>query len=160
MSIVSKIQALLSAANTKTGQSDTDLTSAVQHLCDGYGSGGGSTTGSIDTTNIEKGTFGIGNVGSDNAKIFTVQTTKKCSNIVVVPTLTMSGMGNIMCLIYTDNLKICPYFWSNVMYFAKIDNPTNRGIEVSFEDTSITFGYYGTGNIYFPVNNAVAWIAW
>ena len=40
MSLVSKIQALISAANAKTGQSDADLTSAVQRLCDGFGSGG------------------------------------------------------------------------------------------------------------------------
>ena len=40
MSLVSKIQALISAANAKTGQSDADLTSAVQRLCDGFGAGG------------------------------------------------------------------------------------------------------------------------
>lgn len=40
MSVKSKIQALLSAINTKTGHSDSDLTEAVQTLCDGYGQGG------------------------------------------------------------------------------------------------------------------------
>ena len=37
MSLKSKIQALITAANAKTGKSDTDLTTAVQSLIDGYG---------------------------------------------------------------------------------------------------------------------------
>jgi len=40
MSIKSKIQSLITAANTKTGESDTTLTDAVQTLVDGYGQGG------------------------------------------------------------------------------------------------------------------------
>ena len=43
MSILSKLQALLTAANTKTGESDTTLTDAIQTLVDGYGQGGGAT---------------------------------------------------------------------------------------------------------------------
>ena len=43
MSIYSKLSALLTAANTKTGESDTTLTDAVQTLIDGYGQGGGSS---------------------------------------------------------------------------------------------------------------------
>ena len=39
MSILSKLQSLLSAANETTGESDTDLTSAMQNLIDGYGGG-------------------------------------------------------------------------------------------------------------------------
>lgn len=45
MSIYSKLSALLTAANTKTGESDTTLTDAVQTLIDGYGQGGGGSTG-------------------------------------------------------------------------------------------------------------------
>ena len=37
MSAKSKIQALITAANAKTGKSDTDLTAAVQSLINGYG---------------------------------------------------------------------------------------------------------------------------
>ena len=43
MTIFQKIQSLLTAANTKTGESDTTLTDAVQTLIDGYGQGGGSS---------------------------------------------------------------------------------------------------------------------
>jgi len=41
MSLISKIQSLISSANSVTGESRTDLTSAVQDLKDGYGGGGG-----------------------------------------------------------------------------------------------------------------------
>lgn len=44
MTILQKIQSLLTAANTKTGESDTTLTDAVQTLIDGYGQGGGGET--------------------------------------------------------------------------------------------------------------------
>lgn len=39
MSVESKINSLITAANTKTGKTDADLTSAVQSLVDGYGGG-------------------------------------------------------------------------------------------------------------------------
>ena len=54
MSIYSKLSALLSAANTKTGESDTTLTDAIQTLIDGYGGGGGGGTGASE---IASGTF-------------------------------------------------------------------------------------------------------
>lgn len=44
MSIKSKIQALIAAANATTGESDATLTDAVQTLVDGYGQGGASET--------------------------------------------------------------------------------------------------------------------
>lgn len=54
MTILQKIQSLLAAANTKTGESDTTLTDAVQTLINGYGQGGGSgyakKTGSFTLT--------------------------------------------------------------------------------------------------------------
>ena len=49
MSIYSKLSALLTAANTKTGESDTTLTDAVQTLIDGYGGGGGGGSGLVKT---------------------------------------------------------------------------------------------------------------
>lgn len=54
MSIYSKLSALLTAANTKTGESDTTLTDAVQTLIDGYGGGGGGGAGASE---IASGTF-------------------------------------------------------------------------------------------------------
>ena len=52
MSILSKLQALLTAANTKTGESDTTLTDAMQTLVDGYGQGGGGESIGVETTTI------------------------------------------------------------------------------------------------------------
>ena len=47
MSILSKIQALITAANATTGESDTTLTDAIQTLVDGYGQGGASISDGI-----------------------------------------------------------------------------------------------------------------
>lgn len=49
MSLKSKIQALITAANAKTGETDATLTDAVQSLVDGYG-GGITPTGNINIT--------------------------------------------------------------------------------------------------------------
>lgn len=43
-----KLQALLAASNTTTGETDTTLTDAVQRLVDGYGGGGGEVYYSSD----------------------------------------------------------------------------------------------------------------
>lgn len=50
MSILSKIQSLITAANNTTGESDATLTDAVQTLVDGYGQGGGVTTQPLSVT--------------------------------------------------------------------------------------------------------------
>ena len=42
--VYGKLNNLLTAANAKTGESDTTLTDAVQTLIDGYGQGGGGYT--------------------------------------------------------------------------------------------------------------------
>ena len=43
MSLQSKIQSLIDGANAVTGSKSTDLTSAMQTLVNGYGSGGSVT---------------------------------------------------------------------------------------------------------------------
>ena len=90
MSIKSKIQALIAAANTATGESDTTLTDAVQTLVDGYGQGGGSDADMIDliegdsvTLSIPSGTTKIkGNLFSSNTKL---------NSITIPDTLTQIG---------------------------------------------------------------------
>lgn len=52
MSISSKIQSLITAANSVTGESRTDLTACVQDLKDGYGQGGGGTDGQFFPMNM------------------------------------------------------------------------------------------------------------
>ena len=65
MSISSKIQSLITAANSVTGESRTDLTAAVQDLKDGYGQGGGGTI-KMEMTKIASNNAYIGkdNYGS------------------------------------------------------------------------------------------------
>lgn len=65
MSIRSKIQSLIAAANTATGGSDATLTDAVQTLVDGYGQGGGHTQFTFDNTITTVG-------GRDNAHAIAV----------------------------------------------------------------------------------------
>lgn len=64
MSLLSKLQSLLSAANAKTGASDTTLTAAVSRLIAGYGGGGGGgnanvVTGTVETIYTSGATRGI-----------------------------------------------------------------------------------------------------
>lgn len=66
MSILSKLQALLTAANTTTGESDTTLTDAIQTLVDGYGQGGGTPPSLID---YERITFTSDATGSDKLQL-------------------------------------------------------------------------------------------
>ena len=59
MSVKSKIQALITAANAKTGKSDTDLTAAVQSLIDGYGAAVEQISFTIDDGGSGSETFSV-----------------------------------------------------------------------------------------------------
>ena len=52
--VKAKINNLISLANEKTGETDADLTTAVNRLAEGYGSGsgGGDTSGSVETCTV------------------------------------------------------------------------------------------------------------
>lgn len=53
-SVKAKIQGLIDTSNSTTGQNDTDLTSAINHLKEGYGQGGESTPLQEKTVEITK----------------------------------------------------------------------------------------------------------
>lgn len=57
-SVKTKLQNLLKKANNKTGRSDTDLTSAVDVLIDGFGQGGGITPSGTKTITAN-GTYDV-----------------------------------------------------------------------------------------------------
>ena len=59
MSLKSKIQALITAANAKTGKSDTNLTAAVQSLIDGYGAAVEQISFTIDDCGSSSETFSV-----------------------------------------------------------------------------------------------------
>lgn len=69
MSIKSKIQDLIAAANATTGESDTTLTDAVQTLVDGYGQGGGGewTTDGLADRSEPRGALLINNIAIANS---------------------------------------------------------------------------------------------
>lgn len=62
MSIRSKIQSLITAANNTTGESDTTLTDAVQTLVDGYGQGGGGGSDIVSVSAETIGNFGYSDI--------------------------------------------------------------------------------------------------
>ena len=79
MSIESKINSLITAANTKTGKTDANLTSAVQSLVDGYGMGS-KTPPAIAVAQFSIAVNVAGNVGSltlDFAGLQTYMSAKK-----------------------------------------------------------------------------------
>ena len=59
MSLKTKIQALITAANAKTGKSDTDLTAAVQSLINGYGVAVEQISFTIDDGGSSSETFSV-----------------------------------------------------------------------------------------------------
>lgn len=64
MSVERKINSLITAANTKTGKTDANLTSAVQSLVDGYGGGGGSAPPAVAVAQFPLAVNIAGDVGS------------------------------------------------------------------------------------------------
>lgn len=92
MSVYSKLSALLTAANTKTGESDTTLTDAIQTLIDGYGSGGGGGGGS-GATDVASGTF----TPSSTALSQSVSIGKKMAQT------------DFLVIVYADNETEVPY---------------------------------------------------
>lgn len=79
MSIRSKIQSLITAANATTGESDTTLTDAVQTLIDGYGQGGEEITLPAEYQRVEF----ISKVNSSGAYINTGYVPEMNTNVYV-----------------------------------------------------------------------------
>lgn len=64
-SVKAKIQGLIDSSNATTGQNDTDLTSAVGHLKEGYGQGGGDNLFALyqDNGNRTDWQYGLAGAG-------------------------------------------------------------------------------------------------
>lgn len=102
MSLISKIQALITAANAKTGETDATLTDAVQTLVDGYGQGGTPTGKKLitDTSETDVAAFATAQVSSDT---LLAENIKKDVNILGVVG-SLEG-GGIDALLYTDQIR-------------------------------------------------------
>lgn len=72
MSLISKIQSLISSANSVTGESRTDLTSAVQDLKDGYG--GSAPVGKFIQIRSYEVTIGQNTVSNVRELVSTLET--------------------------------------------------------------------------------------
>ena len=111
MSIRSKIQSLIAAANAKTGESDATLTDAVQTLVDGYGQGGGggnedaiiqkTISGSYTNSNVtkvEQSIFylcrGLTAVSFPNVTSIGYRGFNGCSNLVSADLPLVTSLGN------------------------------------------------------------------
>lgn len=103
MSIRSKIQSLISAANSKTGESDTTLTDAVQTLVDGYGQGGGGgewTTDGIATNTQPSGDLVITSNYIDQSAF------SRKNNITSIRSTTVTALYTGACMYCTGLLTV------------------------------------------------------
>lgn len=91
MTILQKIQSLLTAANTKTGESDTTLTDAVQTLIDGYGQGGGG--GGSGETLLASGAYTYDGSGANNKMGIPVTLSGTATRAFVVAREIPSGLA-------------------------------------------------------------------
>ena len=162
MSIIDKIQSLLTAANSKTGGTAENLTEAVQELCDGYGQGS-SGTPTINGRVFDCGTFSL---ETDNTSGVTVQ-----HSLGVVPSVAVMYVvdpprkdadGNELRLMvnklrsYSDTpTHSVSGFWNQSILVAGVGTGTRNKTE--WTDTTITFRC----DSYYPLRAGITyeWIA-
>ena len=100
MTVTEKLASLLSAANAKTGENDTDLTAAIEELIDGFGSGGGETyVGVIVEAASTPGTFPLSSLGSGMYRASCPSYTD--GRNVTKMYFALTGRGNGATLIYS-----------------------------------------------------------
>jgi hypothetical protein len=145
MSIRSKIQALIAAANTKTGESDATLTDAVQTLVDGYGQGGGEwTTNGLADRSEPSGALlinnnkGIYNNAFYNGKLIT------SVHIANVDPKDMGGSAFAYCTNLTTFVATNVNTWaaSAVQGCSKLTT-----IDVKIRGTLVNYGFQQCANL-------------
>lgn len=162
MSIYSKLSALLTAANTTTGESDTTLTDAVQTLIDGYGQGGGGLkykTGSFtlesDARELVSSGSGIShNLGVVPKCVIIWQTTYTDSNI---PTVQVNAGCTFFDRIMDFDERISSSGKTSDSFYASFTIVANTTVGISYTNpasqsyfpatkpTSTEFYLYNTG---------------
>lgn len=163
MSIESKVQSLLTAANAKTGGTAENLTEAVQELCDGYGQGSNGTP-TINGRVFDCGTFSL---ETDNTSGVTVQ-----HSLGVVPSVAVMYVvdppqedadGNELRLMvnklrsYSDTYEhSVSAIWNQSVLVAGVGSGGTRN-QTEWTDTTITFRC----DSYYPFRAGITyeWIA-
>ena len=107
MSLISKIQSLISSANAVTGESRTDLTSAVQDLKDGYG--GSSPVGKFIQIRAYEVTIGENTVSNVRELVSTLETAAATYNAGV-----LIGYSAVENLEYYNAIWCCGYSANNL----------------------------------------------
>lgn len=163
MSIKSKIQSLITAANAKTGESDTTLTDAVQTLVDGYGQGGVGWT----TDGIADGSEPNGDIEISSATLARYAFASK-SNLgkVAITNATTAAEGSFRYsnfdVLSFDKLSTstytATYFLGNtsgnaIVFKGSLTNIANwqywfRNVSVGTIDFSESFESFNSGNFY------------
>lgn len=153
MSIKSKIQSLIAAANAKTGESDATLTDAVQTLVDGYGQGGGGDADLIDliegdstTLAIPSGTTAIkANLFAGNSHLTAVTIP---DSLTAIKASAFSGCTNLTTIIGGANvttLNDYAFYNANHLSFSTFPFPN-----VAFVPREALRRCYALTDIIFP----------
>lgn len=165
MSIRSKIQALITAANNTTGESDATLTDAVQTLVDGYGQGGGGSLPS-SISKIDGGEFTL---ASKTASTYHIE-----HSLGVVPKgfaiwtdgvdISTAENSNIIRGVFivdeSANGSVTSYLYQMTVYSHNFNNyPRNVGANYSGY-ANANYISYNIGNVSYEANVTYKWFAW
>lgn len=163
MSIESKLQALLTASNNTTGETDTTLTDAVQRLIDGYGHGGGTTY--VGTVVSATGTL-TNSPGITKTLVHNLNTQK----IIAVLVYVIGGTPNSGRMQFVANFAGISQFVPDEAYVTRgnnnvpikeyvtgSNNPTYLGATISCDtsETATQTGKYSVSVVNNVVNGSI-----
>lgn len=136
--VMTKIRNLISKSNSTTGRNDSELTSAVNALVEGYGKGGGIVpSGSIDIT--ENGTY---DVTEKATAVVAVSTSEPiCVVRTVELTADVTGTKNTVTLLSSD--AFVKKHYSKEGFSAVLFRITTAASEAG----AVHFQYHGNRNI-------------
>lgn len=165
MSIRSKIQALITAANNTTGESDATLTDAVQTLVDGYGQGGGgSLPSSISAIDGGEFTFASKTVSTYNIahslgvvpKGFAIWT----DGVDISTAENNIAIRGVFIVDESANGSVTSYLYQMTVYNHNFNN-YNRNVGANYSGyANAEYISYNVSNVRYEANVTYKWLAW